>query len=527
MNRAVIKNHFLKYLELYQITMDDHSLLKELKKKSTDEINVLLFSEDFIDFLVFESDLSVEEKTEFTITHQNLILNKPQPKQITEVHTINGIDRVYAYYEQNLKNDKYNFQINFYGKTIPINCVFEIKNASRGIPRHVSMTYEINICNEIFKQNFTVFHKQVVEAKKKKKNLTFFDLMATYGLFKLDLDLIAYEAIINKTIEIKNNNGILYITKEKVLQALKYYRNELSNFNQIMLSTNNDFAKIIIEDKLENRLHEEKHHQYLDDTEMANKTPFLRIFSLDKKDYFFIHTEDLLPYKYDKTALSKLIMPLQTRNILSTIFTSNINDYYGDFIKNKHGGMVILAEGPTGVGKTSTAEVYSEMIEKPLYIIQLSELGSDASSIEKNLTIIFNRIQKWNAVLLFDEIDIYLYKRENNLEQAAIVGVFLRLLDYFSGLIFFTTNRIDVLDPAILSRVSLKIRYKSHDEKNRRELWQSKLEDAEIKIDALKILPKIELNGRQIKNAIRVAKVVFGNQVKENELNNLILNYII
>lgn len=312
------------------------------------------------------------------------------------------------------------------------------------------------------------------------------------------------------------------------MQISNNRRSYNSNIVFVSLSTNNTYSKVITEAELENELYEDNHNQFNEDKDnVANSTPYVRIFSFDKKAYFYCHVEDLIPYEYDKSALSKLIIPSQTRTILSRIFTSNIKDYYSDFIKSKHGGMVILAEGPPGVGKTSTAEVYSEMLEKPLYIIQLFELGTHASTIEKNLTIIFNRIQKWQAVLLFDEIDIYLYKRENNLEQAAIVGVFLRLLDYFSGLIFFTTNRIEALDPAILSRVSLKIKFQNHDEKNRIELWKSKLKDADIVVDSLKLLPKLELNGRQIKNAIRVGKVVFGNNIKEKELQELIENYVI
>ena len=34
----------------------------------------------------------------------------------------------------------------------------------------------------------------------------------------------------------------------------------------------------------------------------------------------------------------------------------------------------------------------------------------------------------------------------------AVVGVFLRVLEYFNGLLFLTTNRIDDIDEAIVSR---------------------------------------------------------------------------
>jgi SpoVK/Ycf46/Vps4 family AAA+-type ATPase len=159
-------------------------------------------------------------------------------------------------------------------------------------------------------------------------------------------------------------------------------------------------------------------------------------------------------------------------------------------------------------------------------MVQLDELGTNPESIENKLSIIFKRVQKWNAVLLFDEIDVYLFKRETNLNQSAVVGVFLRLLDYFSGLIFFTTNRSNVLDKAILSRVSLKIKYEELSESTQLEVWRSKLIDANATIDSINNLPKLNLNGRQIKNTIRVAKVVYGNQLIEADVINLISKYI-
>ncbi len=140
--------------------------------------------------------------------------------------------------------------------------------------------------------------------------------------------------------------------------------------------------------------------------------------------------------------------------------------------------------------------------------------------------IIFERVQNCGAVLLFDEIDIFLYKRQDNLDQSAIVGVFLRLLDYFSGLIFFTTNRSEVLDPAILSRISLKIKYESLDEKAQLQIWKSKLDDAGLTIDSLNLLPKMNLNGRQIKNAIRISKIIHGTELKEIEVKELLEDFM-
>ena len=45
----------------------------------------------------------------------------------------------------------------------------------------------------------------------------------------------------------------------------------------------------------------------------------------------------------------------------------------------------------------------------------------------------------------------------------AVVGVFLRVLEYFNGLLFLTTNRVDDIDEAIVSRCIALIRYHAPD----------------------------------------------------------------
>ena len=526
MNRKIIENQFNKYLQVYHFKEDDKPLLKNLKNLyHQEEVDLALCSEDFFYFLLNESDLEIETKTQIALKHQNLITNFPHKKEVLEESTITGIERVFDFYNQYLKNKTYNFQINFFGKTLPVMVGFELVNATKGTPRHIAINYKITIC-QIFHETrkYQFFHKNIKEAKAKYKKVGFYALMNEIGLYKLELDLTDYEQLLERTDSLANNNGLQLLTNQKVID----YDYNLDGFVWYLLSNSNSNSRVILESELEitqNRnFYRDEERKY--STEKYT-TPYVRIFSLSQKRYYFIHIDDLMPYQYDKESFSKLVIPEETRSLLSRIFQSNIKDYYGDFIKSKHGGMVILAEGTTGVGKTSTAEVYAELLEKPLYMVQLDELGTDAKAIENNLSVIFKRVQKWNAVLLFDEIDVYLFRRENDLAQSAIVGVFLRLLDYFSGLIFFTTNRSSVLDSAILSRISLRIKYERLNENTQLEVWKSKLMDAQITIDSLQTLPKLELNGRQIKNTIRVAKVVYGNQLNENEVVHLIEKYII
>ena len=92
------------------------------------------------------------------------------------------------------------------------------------------------------------------------------------------------------------------------------------------------------------------------------------------------------------------------------------------------------------------------------------------------------RATRWNAVVLFDECDIFMAQRDLNLERSSIVGVFLKLLDYYKGMIFLTTNRSEVIDRAFKSRITLSIKYPDHTPESRLQVWKLLLDAAELKI---------------------------------------------
>jgi hypothetical protein len=63
-------------------------------------------------------------------------------------------------------------------------------------------------------------------------------------------------------------------------------------------------------------------------------------------------------------------------------------------------------------------------------------------------------------VLLLDEADIFLARRtRTDLRHNAVTSVFLRSLEYYEGILFLTTNRVGVIDPAFKSRVQMFLFY--------------------------------------------------------------------
>lgn len=244
--------------------------------------------------------------------------------------------------------------------------------------------------------------------------------------------------------------------------------------------------------------------------ENSSRLPFVRVFSMDFKSYVYVDVDDMAPYEYDQQAMSKLHLPAEMMRILSCVFATPVEKLFGDLIRGKHGGVVVLACGSPGVGKTLTAEVYAEQTERPLYVLELGELGTNVALVEENLRRVFTRVARWNAVLQFDECEIFLAQRNNDLERSAIVGCFLRLLDYYQGILFLTTNRADVLDHAVMSRVMLKLVYPDLDQAARSVIWRTMFEAAGLELtdNAFAELAQAKVNGRQIRNLTRLAKIL-------------------
>jgi AAA+ superfamily predicted ATPase len=104
-----------------------------------------------------------------------------------------------------------------------------------------------------------------------------------------------------------------------------------------------------------------------------------------------------------------------------------------------------VLHGPPGTGKTLTAEGISELLKCPLYMVSAGELGTDSRYLESELQKILDICHAWGAILLLDEADVFLEKRNmHDIHRNALVSIFLRQLEYFQGILFLTTNRVEV-----------------------------------------------------------------------------------
>lgn len=210
-----------------------------------------------------------------------------------------------------------------------------------------------------------------------------------------------------------------------------------------------------------------------------------------------------------------------------------------DVVANKGGASIFLLHGPPGCGKTLTAEAISELLKKPLYIVTAGDLGITAAEVEKTLGSVLELCQTWDALVLIDEADIFLEARNSTeIQRNALVCVMLRLLEYYTGCLFLSSNRsARSIDAAIASRITVMLGYPALDVEGRAKVWKNLIElvpshpvdpTTGIVPDRISKNPRkasryrvdfsesdyqnlasgCQLNGRQIKNSIVLARAL-------------------
>lgn len=237
-----------------------------------------------------------------------------------------------------------------------------------------------------------------------------------------------------------------------------------------------------------------------------NFSRYIKGYSLRNKSWGNFSFSKLKEPDYNTNAFDLLVMDNAKKIFIKNLVTTPVD--FTDFVGNKGLGTIFMLYGPPGVGKTLTAEAISEHLRRPLYSITVGELGTDIETLEKNLRNALELAEVWNAILLIDEADIYLEKRsDGDIVRNAMVTVFLRLLEYYPGILFLTTNRVDNIDQAFESRISLKLFYREHSSNTRKLIWRNILNLAKISLTdgEIEVLAQNTFNGRQIKNIIKMS----------------------
>ncbi|KAJ9639789.1 hypothetical protein H2204_003582 [Knufia peltigerae] len=248
--------------------------------------------------------------------------------------------------------------------------------------------------------------------------------------------------------------------------------------------------------------------------------PTLTCFHIDSWKRYHININKLKPIVWTSNAIERIIMDETKKKTLRRLVKNYVSEGMrgGDIITNKGRGLTIILYGPSGVGKTLTAECLAEHVKMPLLPLSVGSLVSDDDLVEENLREAFNNASRLKAILLLDEADVVLEARSfEDVRRNGIVSIFLRQLEYYNGILFLTTNRITTMDVAFQSRIQLAISYEELGADARERIWRSLLDTAIVDVTeseksaierAIPALAQERLNGRQIRNTLTQANLL-------------------
>ncbi|OCK79046.1 hypothetical protein K432DRAFT_355692 [Lepidopterella palustris CBS 459.81] len=247
-------------------------------------------------------------------------------------------------------------------------------------------------------------------------------------------------------------------------------------------------------------------------------------YSLHHRKWFPLNVSLLQEVLEPVDLLEKLVLPDEHKAMLLALIRSQVqnapqyDDGLVDVVQGKGRGVLILLHGAPGTGKTLAAEAVAASLKRPLLPVRIADLGSVSREIEQNLSQFVTLAERWGCILLVQDADAILAQRtRTDREGNNITSTFIDALEYFTGILIFTTNRVGDFDEAIKSRIHLTLYFPPFNLEAVIKLWKNlldQLREGRVDFDSKEILRFAERqynqkearwNGREIRNAIATA----------------------
>ncbi len=187
--------------------------------------------------------------------------------------------------------------------------------------------------------------------------------------------------------------------------------------------------------------------------------------------------------KVPHTGLDSIVLPQTEKDKLKEVVNIEksrkvLKGQWGfDEVFPEHNGVAVLFHGPSGTGKTITAEAIAYEMGKKVKIVNYSQvLSMFVGGTEKALEALFDEVAGDDSILLFDEADALFASRtsvNHSSDRYANVetDVLLSLVERYNTFTILTTNYMENIDKAFYRRMSYIIEFKEPSAEERLKLW--------------------------------------------------------
>lgn len=169
--------------------------------------------------------------------------------------------------------------------------------------------------------------------------------------------------------------------------------------------------------------------------------------------------------------------------------------------------------GESGTGKTTFGRYLAYKMGLPFAYLNFSRtVDSYLGSTQKNISKVFDYIKQQKCVFMLDEVDAIGMKRgkEDVGEMSRIVISLMQNLDTLTSdiTLLSATNRMDIIDEALLRRFTTKHEVKRFDENERREMAEKFFCDVGYKISPIELRELAALHDTQAGLMNRIVMVL-------------------
>ena len=145
--------------------------------------------------------------------------------------------------------------------------------------------------------------------------------------------------------------------------------------------------------------------------------------------------------------------------------------------------------GESGTGKTTLGRYIAYKIGIPFAYLNFSRVvDSYLGSTQKNISKVFDHVKQQKCVFMIDEIDAIGMRRRDSKEVGEMSRIVISLMQNLDTLtsdvvLLGATNRLDIIDEALLRRFTTKHEVKRLNEQERYEMASKFLDDVDFDYD--------------------------------------------